>query len=327
MKTSIKNIGVFTSGGDSPGMNAAIRAVVRAGIFHNLKVFGIHRGYEGLIDGEIVEMQSRSVSGIIHRGGTILKTARSKRFMTAEGMAMAHEQLIKHNIDGIVAIGGDGTFRGALEFNMHYEIPFIGLPGTIDNDLYGTDFTIGYDTAINTAMEAIDKIRDTADAHNRLFFVEVMGRDAGFIALRCGLATGAEAILLPEVAMSIEQLIEKLESGWKRKKSSSIVIVSEGEEEGGALEVAKKVKEKFNEYDTRVSIIGHIQRGGNPTCMDRVLASRLGVAAVEALLAGKKNVMAGVMHRDVVYTPFEKATKHHMEISPYLTELADILAI
>jgi 6-phosphofructokinase 1 len=326
MENKIKNIGVFTSGGDSPGMNAAIRAVVRSGIYHGLKVFGIYRGYEGLIEGDIVEMQSHSVSNIIHRGGTILKTARSKRFMTMEGMVQANEQLKKHNINGIVAIGGDGTFRGALEFNKHFDIPFIGLPGTIDNDLYGTDFTIGYDTAINTAMEAIDKIRDTAAAHNRLFFVEVMGRDAGFIALRSGISTGAEAILIPESPLSIDQLIEKLQTGWKRKKSSMIVIVAEGDEEGGAFEVARKVKEKFNEYDTRVSVLGHMQRGGNPSCADRVLASRLGIAAVEALIEGKVNVMAGVMHRDIVYTPFEKATKHNLEISTYLTRLADILA-
>lgn len=248
------------------------------------------------------------------------------KFMTKEGMAEAHEQVKKHQIDGLIALGGDGTFRGALEFNKRHEIPFIGLPCTIDNDLYGTDYTIGYDTAINTAMEAIDKIRDTADAHNRLFFIEVMGRDAGFIAMRSGLATGAEAILIPENPLSIDQLISKLEGGWKRKKSSSIVIVAEGEEEGGAFEVARKVKEKFNQYDTRVSVLGHMQRGGSPTCGDRVLASRLGFAAIEALMEGKKNVMLGVMHRDIVTTPFSKATKHHSEISPYLLNLADVLS-
>ncbi|MEO6168414.1 MAG: 6-phosphofructokinase [Chitinophagales bacterium] len=326
MKTTIKSIGVFTSGGDAPGMNAAVRAVVRTGLYHGLKVFGIMRGYEGLIDGDILEMDSRSVSNIIHRGGTILKTARSKRFMTSEGMISANENIKKYGIDAIVALGGDGTFRGALEFNNLYDVPFLGLPCTIDNDLYGTDHTIGYDTAINTAMEAIDKIRDTADSHNRLFFIEVMGRDAGFIAMRSGIATGAEAILIPESPLSIDQLIAKLERGWKRKKSSGIVVIAEGEEEGGAFEVARKVKEKFDQYDTRVSVIGHMQRGGNPTCQDRVLASRLGLAAVEALMDGKKNVMVGVMHHDVIYTPFSKATKHNLEISPYLMKLAVVLS-
>jgi 6-phosphofructokinase 1 len=324
--SKVKTIGVLTSGGDSPGMNAAIRAVVRTGIYYDLKVFGIMRGYDGMIDGEISEMNSRSVSNAIQRGGTILKTARSPRFMTKEGMARAYEQIKKHQIDAVVALGGDGTFRGALEFSNSYDIPFIGLPCTIDNDLYGTDYTIGYDTAINTAMEAIDKIRDTADAHNRLFFIEVMGRDAGFIAMRSGIATGAEAILIPESPLTIDQLIAKLEKGWKRKKSSGIVVVAEGEEEGGAFEVARKVKEKFDHYDTRVSVIGHMQRGGHPTCADRVLASRLGLAAVEALLEGKANVMLGVMHRDVIYTPFNKATKHNLEINPYLMKLADILS-
>lgn len=327
MKANIKSIGVFTSGGDAPGMNAAIRAVVRTAIYNGLKVYGFMRGYEGMIDGEIIEMESRSVSNIIHRGGTILKTARSQRFMTKEGMAAAHANLKKLGIDAVVALGGDGTFRGALEFNSIYDIPFVGIPCTIDNDLFGTDQTIGYDTAINTAMEAIDKIRDTADSHNRLFFVEVMGRDAGFIAMRSGIATGAEAILIPESPLSIDQLIAKLESGWKRKKSSGIVVVAEGEEEGGAFEVARKVKEKFNQYDTRVSVIGHMQRGGNPTCQDRVLASRLGLASVEALLEGKKNQMLGVMHLSIVYTPFSKATKHNFEISPFLMKLASVLSI
>lgn len=326
MKTNIKSIGVFTSGGDAPGMNAAVRAVVRTGIYHGLKVFGIMRGYEGLIDGDIFEMESRSVSNIIHRGGTILKTARSERFMTKEGMQTANEQITKFGIDAIVALGGDGTFRGADEFNKLFDIPFIGLPCTIDNDLYGTDNTIGYDTAINTAMEAIDKIRDTADSHNRLFFIEVMGRDAGFIAMRSGIATGAEAILIPESPLSIDQLINKLERGWQRKKSSGIVVIAEGDEEGGAFEVARKVKEKFDHYDTRVSVIGHMQRGGNPTCQDRVLASRLGLAAVEGLLDGKKNVMVGVMHHDVIFTPFSRATKHNLEISPYLMKLAVVLS-
>jgi 6-phosphofructokinase 1 len=323
---SVSTIGIFTSGGDAPGMNAAIRATTRAAIQKGIKVYGIMRGYEGMIDGEIIPLESNSVSNIIHRGGTILKTARSARFMTEEGMSAAAGQLKKLNINGLVAIGGDGTFRGALEFYQRSGIPTIGLPGTIDNDLYGTDFTIGYDSAINTAMEAIDKIRDTADAHNRLFFVEVMGRDAGFIALRCGIATGAEAVLIPESKTSIEELIGILESGKRRKKSSGIVVVAEGDEEGGAFAVARKVREKFNYYDTRVTIIGHIQRGGNPSCMDRVLASRLGVAAIDKFLEGKKNGMLGVMHRDIIFTPFEMATKHHEEVSPYLLNLAKILS-
>jgi 6-phosphofructokinase 1 len=279
-----------------------------------------------LIDGEVIEMSSQSVSNIIQRGGTILKTARSERFKTADGMKLAAQTLENFGVDGVIALGGDGTFRGALEFNTHYDVPFIGVPCTIDNDLYGTDFTIGYDTAINTAMEAIDKIRDTADSHDRLFFVEVMGRDAGIIAMRTGIGGGAEAILVPETNTSIDQLIIKLERGWKRNKSSSIVIVAEGDEAGGAYDVAKKVKEKFDFYDTRVSVLGHIQRGGNPTCMDRVLASRLGVAAVEALLDGKKNIMVGQIHKDVEYTPFSKATKHHLDINVNLLRIAEILS-
>ncbi len=322
-----KTIGVFTSGGDAPGMNAAIRAVVRTAIFNKLKIVGIRRGYEGLVDGDIIEMKSESVSNIIHRGGTILKTARSERFKTEEGMKCAYENIKKVGISGLIALGGDGTFRGALEFSKHYDIPFIGVPCTIDNDLYGTDFTIGYDTAINTAMQAIDKIRDTANSHDRLFFIEVMGRDAGIIAIRTGIGGGAEAILIPETKTSIDQLIIKLERGWKRNKSSSIVVVAEGDEAGGAYEIAKKVKEKFDFYDTRVTVLGHVQRGGNPTCMDRVLASRLGVAAVEAFLEGKRNVMVGSIHRGIEYIPFSKATKHNVEPNIGLMRIAEILSI
>jgi len=324
---NIQKIGVFTSGGDVPGMNACIRAVVRAGIYHGLKVFGICRGYDGMIDGQIEEMDSRSVSNIIQRGGTVLKSARSKRFMTKAGMAQAHDSLQQQGIEAVVAIGGDGTFKGALEFSGLYDIPFIGIPGTIDNDLYGTDCTIGYDTALNTAIEAVDKIRDTASSHDRLFFVEVMGRDAGFIALRTGIACGAEAILVPETTTDLDQLIKKLEAGWSHKKSSSIVIVAEGDDAGGAMDVARKVNEKFSHYDTRVTILGHLQRGGSPTSFDRVLASRLGVAAVAALLAGERNSMVGLWHRDVKYTPFEKAAKHHRDINRHLLQLAEILAI
>ncbi|MBI2967948.1 MAG: 6-phosphofructokinase [Bacteroidetes bacterium] len=322
----IHSIAVLTSGGDSPGMNACIRAVVRTGICHGLKTYGIHRGYEGLIEGDIRELQSLDVSNIIQRGGTILKTARSDRFKTADGMAKAGDNLRRYKIDALVAIGGDGTFRGAKEFSAKYRIPVIGIPGTIDNDLYGTDFTIGYDTAINTAVEAIDKIRDTAASHNRLFFIEVMGRDAGLIALRSGIAGGAEAILVPETRTDVNTLIEKLREGWIHNKTSMIVVVAEGDEIGGAFKVAERVKKEFDYYDIRVTVLGHLQRGGTPTAMDRVLASRLGVAAVEGLLKGKKNVMAGVVHQDIVFVPFSKAVKHHRDINPHLLKIAEILA-
>ncbi len=322
----MRKIAVFTSGGDAPGMNAAIRAVVRTGIYYGLEVAGIMRGYEGMVDGNFVQLRSNSVSNIIQRGGTILKSARSERFRTKEGRAKAFEHLKSHKIDGVVAIGGDGTFRGALEFSNEYDIPFIGIPGTIDNDLYGTDYTIGYDTAINTAIEAIDKIRDTANSHDRLFFIEVMGRDAGFIALRSGIAGGAEAIVVPETKTDVDELIEILETGWRKNKTSSIVVVAEGEETGGAIELAKRVQKRFDNYDTRVTILGHLQRGGNPTTMDRVLASTLGVYAVEALLDGKKNVMLGMVNKEVVYIPFEKATKHHVEMNRDLLRIAEILS-
>ena len=322
----MKKIAVFTSGGDAPGMNACIRAVVRAGLYYGIEVLGIYRGYEGMIDGEYQLMTSRSVSNIIQRGGTILKSARSKRFLTPEGRKQAYDNLTAAGVEGIVAIGGDGTFRGAKVFYDEYQIPSIGVPGTIDNDLYGTDNCIGYDTAINTAVEAIDKIRDTANSHNRLFFIEVMGRDAGFIALRSGIAGGAEAILVPETKMSIDQLIEKLDQGYKKNKTSSIVVVAEGEDEGGAFEIADKVKAKFKTYDTRVSILGHMQRGGNPTCMDRVLASRLGIAAVEALKENKYNNMVGIVNGAITFTPFDKATKHHNKINPDLYKMTEILS-
>lgn len=322
----IKKIGVFTSGGDAPGMNAAIRAVTRTGISKNLEVYGIYRGYEGLIDGEIVKLENHSVANILQRGGTILKTARSMRFKTPEGMQKAYENLKNFGIDALVAIGGDGTFRGALEFDKMFGFPVIGAPGTIDNDLFGTDFTIGYDTAINTVVEAVDKLRDTAASHNRLFFVEVMGRDAGCIALLSGIAVGAEDILIPETKTHIEDLIAKLKRGRRQNKTSGIIIVAEGDDEGGACEIAAKVKEKFDYYDTRVAIIGHLQRGGSPSCMDRILASTLGYNAVIALLKGKKNVMAGLVNNEVVYTPFEKATKSH-NINSQLLEMARILSL
>jgi 6-phosphofructokinase 1 len=323
----MKRIAVFTSGGDSPGMNAAIRAVVRSGIYHGLEVVGIRRGYEGMIDGDVVEMKSHSVSNIIQRGGTILKTARSDRFLDADFRSKAYQQLRKHHIDAAVAIGGDGTFRGARVFCDEHGFSMVGVPGTIDNDLFGTDFAIGYDTAINTAVDAIDKIRDTADSHERLFFVEVMGRDAGFIALRSGIAGGAEAILVPEDEASIDRLIKTLERGWRRNKTSSIVVVAEAGRVGRSMEIEKEVNKRFSHYETRVVILGHMQRGGTPTTMDRVLASTLGVAAVEALIAGENKVMAGVVNKQVVFTPFEKATKHHLTISSELMRIAEILSV
>ena len=322
----MKKIAVYTSGGDSPGMNACIRAVVRTAIYHKLEVVGIMYGYEGLIDGAFIPMTVQSVSNIIHRGGTILKTARSKRFVTSAGMKQAKEELEKNKIDGVVAIGGDGTFKGALEFSSICQVPIVGCPGTIDNDLIGTDFTIGYDTAINTVVEAVDKIRDTAESHERLFFVEVMGRDAGLIALRSGIGVGAEAILIPETKTDINHLITLLEKG-RKDKSSKIIIVSEHDDAGGAFAVAEKVKEKLPYYDTRVTVLGHIQRGGNPTAMDRVNASRIGFAAVEALVNQQKNVMVGIVNKEIVYTPFVDAVKHIQELNPSLLQMMQVLSI
>ncbi|MBV6426589.1 MAG: ATP-dependent 6-phosphofructokinase 1 [Haliscomenobacter sp.] len=323
----MKNIAVFTSGGDAPGMNACIRAVVRTALHHNIQTFGILRGYQGMIDDDFVELKRESVSNIIQMGGTILRSARSVEFRTPEGRRKAYENLQRRNIEGIVAIGGDGTFTGANIFMQEYpDIRITGCPGTIDNDLNGTDYTIGYDTAINTAMEAIDKIKDTANAHDRLFFIEVMGRDAGFIAMATAIATGAEAVLIPETPTDLDKLIQTLKEGWLRKKSSSIVIVAEGEEEGGAFKVAEKVKEKLNFYEIKVSILGHMQRGGQPTCMERLRASRMGVEAVEALLQGKKGVMIGVVNDEIVHTPFEQAIKHNLVINPTLLRMVDILS-
>lgn len=323
----MRTIGVFSSGGDSPGMNACIRAVVRTAIYEGLRVVGIMRGYEGMIEGEFVEMNSGSVSDIIHRGGTILKTARSQRFRTVEGRVTAAQNLRKFGIDGVVAIGGDGTCTGARIFYEEHGIPFIATPGTIDNDLYGTDYTIGYDTALNTAVYAIDKIRDTAASHDRLFFVEVMGRDAGFIALNAGIGGGAEAVLIPETKTDIEALIRLLEKGWSRKKSSSIIVVAEGDEAGGAFAIAEKVKAHLKHYDTRVTVLGHIQRGGSPTCMDRVQASELGHAAVKALLAGKHSLMLGKLRGEISETPFEQAIKQHNAMNPGLLDLVKVLSI
>ena len=322
----MKKIAVFTSGGDSPGMNACIRAVVRTAIYNKCTVMGIMHGYEGMIDGEFIELGTHSVANIIQRGGTILKTARSKRFMTQEGMKMAYDNLVKHGIEGIVVIGGNGTFTGAAEFSSIYKIPFIGIPGTIDNDLAGSDYTIGFDTAINTVVQAVDKIRDTAESHDRLFFVEVMGRDAGLIALKSGIGVGAESILIPETKTDLNHLIKRLERG-RKSKSSKIIIVAEGEEEGGAFEIARKVKERFNQYDTRVSILGHMQRGGSPSCNDRVLASRLGFNAVEALLKGKDGVMVGVINNEIEYTPFSQAIKHIEETDAEVMRMIEILSL
>ncbi|MEL6671988.1 MAG: 6-phosphofructokinase [Bacteroidota bacterium] len=321
----MKRIGVFTSGGDAPGMNACIRAVVRASIYNDLEIYGINSGYTGMIRGDIFPMDARSVSNTVQRGGTILKSSRSDEFRTPEGRKKAFKQLQKAGIEGLVAIGGDGTFAGARALASEFRIPVVGAPGTIDNDLYGTDYTIGYDTALNTAMAAIDKIRDTADSHSRLFFVEVMGRDAGFIALNTGIASGAEAVLIPEQETSLEEVIGKLEKG--RHKTSSIIIVAEGDDGGGAYEIARKVEEKFTHYDTRVVILGHIQRGGSPTCLDRVLASRMGSAAVEALQEGMSNIMVGMVNGEIKYTSFDKACKYHQEINRNLLNLVDVLSV
>ena len=322
----MKKIGVFTSGGDSPGMNACIRAVVRTAVYHQIEVVGIKRGYDGMVSNDFQKLDRSSVANIINRGGTILKTSRSQEFFTVEGRKKAHENLIKSGIQGIVAIGGDGTFKGALEFEKEHHFPMIGIPGTIDNDLIGTDYTLGYDTAINTVVEAVDKIRDTAESHDRLFFVEVMGRDAGLIALRSGIAVGAEAILIPETVTDLNTLLVKL-SGGRKEKSSKIIIVAEGDDAGSAFEIASKVKKALPYYDTRITVLGHLQRGGNPSCMDRVLASRLGFAAVEALMKGEKNKMAGLVNNKVEFTPFENAVKHIESINPELLRMMEILSL
>ncbi len=324
----IKKIGVLTSGGDAPGMNAALRAVVRAAIYNNLKVVGIKQGYHGMIQNRFVAMNSQSVSNIIHLGGTILKSARSDGFRTPEGRKTAFENLQKHKVDALVVIGGDGTFTGARIFGQEYNFPIVGIPGTIDNDLYGTDYTIGYDTALNTVVEAVDKIRDTASAHSRLFFIEVMGRDAGFLALRSGIASGAEAILVPEIDTDFNQLNAFLEKGMRKDKSSSIVLVAEGEKiSGGAIHVAEKVSKEYPDYDTRVTILGHIQRGGSPSAFDRVTASRLGVSAIEALIDDQKSIMVGLVNKEVVHVPFNQALKNKKKLNPSLLELTTILSI
>ncbi len=322
----VTKIGVLTSGGDSPGMNAAVRAVVRTSIYHGLEVYGIMRGYSGMIEDDIFQMDSRSVANIIQRGGTILKTARSKEFFEKEGRQKAYENLKKRGINGLVIIGGDGSFRGAQKFSNEFDIPCIGLPGTIDKDIAGSDFTIGFDTAVNTAVEAIDKIRDTADAHDRLFIVEVMGRDAGYIALHSGIATGAENILIPETKTDIDELIASLSEKEKRRKLVNLIVVAEGDDFGGGNEVAAIIKERLPNADTRVCILGHIQRGGSPTCLDRLIASRMGYHAVESLMEGRFNVMVGILNNKMNYIPLDNAIKAKQKISEDWLKIVKILA-
>lgn len=322
----MKKIAVFTSGGDAPGMNACIRAVVRTAVRNKCEVVGIRRGYEGMIEGDFVKLERPDVSNIIQQGGTILFSARSERFRTPEGRKKAFKNLKKEGIQGVVAIGGNGTFTGAKIFMEEFpDIPFVGVPGTIDNDLYGTDYTIGYDTAINTAMQAIDKIKDTANAHNRIFFVEVMGRDAGFIALLSGIATGSEAVLIPESKTEVQELIDSLESIDGQKKTSSIVIVAEGDDAGGAFKAAEEVKNLRPDLSIRVTVLGHVQRGGSPTCMERVRASRLGLEAVNALTTGMRGVMIGQIHKDISYIPFSRAINFKQEINPVLLDMVEVL--
>lgn len=324
---NIKCIGVLTSGGDAPGMNAAIRAVTRSAIFNGLRVKGIYRGYKGLVTGEIKEFKTQDVSNIIHTGGTILKTARCPEFKTEEGRKMAYENMKKEEIDALVVIGGDGSLTGARIFAQEFDVPCIGLPCTIDNDLYGTDTTIGYDTALNTILDAVDKIRDTATSHERLFFVEVMGRDAGFLALNGAIAAGAEAAIIPEFSTEVDQLEEVIKNGFRKSKNSSIVLVAESEKTGGAMHYAERVKKEYPQYDVRVSILGHMQRGGRPTANDRILASRLGAAAIDAIKDDQRNVMVGVENDEVVYVPFNKAIKNTKAIKKDLIYVMKELSI
>lgn len=327
MAKEINRIGVFCSGGDAPGMNAAVRAVVRTAAYHDLHTYGIYNGYEGMINGDIHRLETNDVGNIIHRGGTILKTARSERFRTKEGRRMAHESLMAHDIDAMVAIGGNGTLTGANLFEKEFNIPIIGLPGTIDNDLYGTDFTIGFDTAVNTAIEAVDKIRDTADSHNRLFFIEVMGRQSGYIALYTAVGSGAGSVLIPELSKDIEELMSFLKKMLKRKRLFGLVITAEGNENGSTQEVANMVSKKLTDYEVKVAVIGHLQRGGSPTAMDRMLASRTGHAAVEGLMKGQRNVMCGVHNNKVVFIPTSDAIKKTKSIEQELLDLAELLSL
>lgn len=324
----LNKIGVLTSGGDAPGMNAAIRAIVRTCVYNGITPYGIYHGYDGLIQNEIEKMDAGSVKHIIHQGGTILKSTRSEDFKTEAGMAQAGENVQKNQLDAMVVIGGDGTFKGAMRFSEKFDLPIVGIPGTIDNDIFGTDFTVGFDTAVNTVVEAVDKIRDTATSHNRLFFIEVMGRDAGFIAVYSGIAAGAEEVLIPEEDRGIEKLFESLKRTSKRQKSSRLVLVAEGDKNGSVYDLEEKVQNRFGDrYETKVTILGHVQRGGRPTCADRVLASRLGVTAVEALMEGRNNIMIGVRKRSINYTDFERATKQNPKMEDELLRIADIISI
>ena len=324
---TIKCIGILTSGGDAPGMNAAIRAVTRSAIYNGLKVKGIYRGYKGLITGEIKEFKTENVSNIIQLGGTILKTARCQEFKTPEGRQIAYDTMKKEGIDALIVIGGDGSLTGARLLAQEFDVPCIGLPGTIDNDLYGTDTTIGYDTALNTILDAVDKIRDTATSHERLFFVEVMGRDAGFLALNGAIAAGAEAAIIPEFNTEVDQLEEFINNGFRKSKSSSIVLVAESEITGGAMHYAERVKNEYPQYDVRVTILGHLQRGGRPTAHDRIIASRMGVASIQALMEGQRNVMIGIEHDEIVYVPFTKAIKNDKPIDRELVNVLNELSI
>lgn len=323
----IKCIGILTSGGDAPGMNAAIRAVTRSAIYNGLTVKGIYRGYKGLITGEIQEFKTQNVSNIIQQGGTILKTARCQEFKTPEGRKIAYETMQREGIDALVVIGGDGSLTGARLLAQEFDVPCIGLPGTIDNDLYGTDTTIGYDTALNTILDAVDKIRDTATSHERLFFVEVMGRDAGFLALNGAIAAGAEAAIIPEFNTEVDQLEEFIKNGFRKSKSSSIVLVAESEITGGAMHYAERVKNEYPQYDVRVTILGHLQRGGKPTAHDRIIASRMGVASIQALMEGQRNVMIGIENDQIVYVPFTKAIKKDKPIDRELVNVLYELSI
>jgi len=324
-RKKLQKIGVFTSGGDAPGMNAAIRAVTRAALANKLKVVGIRRGYQGMIEGDFINLKSSDVSGILQTGGTMLKTARSAEFRTPEGREKAYQQLKKAEIDAVVVIGGDGSFTGALVLSQEYDVSFVGIPGTIDNDMYGTDYTIGYDTALNTVVEAVDKIKDTARSHGRIFFVEVMGREAGLLALNSGIACGAEVILIPESNEQHEQLKKFINKGYKNKETSGIVMVAEGDEAGGALKIAEQVRKDHPDLDVRVSILGHIQRGGRPTAKDRVNATKMGVAAIDALLDDQKSIMIGLDNEKIVHVPFNKAVKLNHSIDTNLLEIHKLL--
>ena len=327
MPKIIKKVGVLTSGGDSPGMNAAIRSVVRTCAYHNIECIGIYRGYQGMIEGDFKEMGPRSVNNIVNKGGTILKSARSMEFKTVEGRKKAHENLLKAGVDALVVIGGDGTFTGGLVFSNEFNFPIMGIPGTIDNDIFGTSHTLGYDTALNTVIEVIDKIRDTASSHNRLFFVEVMGRDAGHLALNAGIGAGAEEILIPEEDLGLERLLESLRKSKASGKSSSIVVIAEGDKIGkNVFELKDYVEANLPEYDVRVSVLGHMQRGGSPSCFDRVLASRLGVKAVESLIEGKESYMVGLQCDQITLTPLVQAIKGKTEIDRELLRVSDIMS-